>query len=237
MAYRNGPFGASEEQAISPFDPARDHSSKLTRGSYNLLMGGLVAAGFVVIALCGLLCTNVSFLMSILQNYVFYAIGSLAVSIGGFVFIMRGMRREGFGMALAGYAMVVVSMGFTTGLILPFYDLPSIANAFVGTAIIAAVFTLAGGLWPQFFARIQGVLTVSLLALIVVSIVGLFMGADMGWLDYAVVLVFCGFIGWDTYRAQQCEPTVKMAIFNAVNIWLDLVNVFIRILSIVGRRD
>ena len=176
MAYRNGPFGASEEQAISPFDPARDHSSKLTRGSYNLLMGGLVAAGFVVIALCGLLCSNASFLMSILQNYVFYAIGSLAVSIGGFVVIMRGMRREGFGMALAGYAMVVVSMGFTTGLILPFYDLPSIANAFVGTAIIAAVFTLAGGLWPQFFARIQGVLTVSLLALIVVSIVGLFMG-------------------------------------------------------------
>ena len=159
------------------------------------------------------------------------------MSIGGFVVIMRGMRREGFGMALAGYAMVVVSMGFTTGLILPFYDLPSIANAFVGTAIIAAVFTLAGGLWPQFFARIQGVLTVSLLALIVVSIVGLFMGADMGWLDYAVVLVFCGFIGWDTYRSQQCEPTVKMAIFNAVNIWLDLVNVFIRILSIVGRRD
>ena len=45
------------------------------------------------------------------------------------------------------------------------------------------------------------------------------------------------FIGWDTYVAQQCEPTVKMAIVNAVNIWLDLLNVFVRILSILGDRD
>ena len=59
----------------------------------------------------------------------------------------------------------------------------------------------------------------------------------MAWLDYVVILLFCGFIGYDTYRAQQCEPTVKMAIFNAVEIWLDLLNVFIRILSIVGRRN
>lgn len=231
------PFVSQDERAITPFDPAFDHSSRLSRRTYNLLMGGLVVLGFAVIGACSFLVTAPSFLLAIYENYFAVMIGSLIASIAGVVVLNMGMKREGFGMALAGYALVVCSMGFTTGLILPYYSLPSIADAFVGTALIAALFTLLGASYPQIFARIHGVACVALLALVVVGVVGSLMGVAMGWLDYAVILVFCGFIGYDTYRAQQCEPTVKMAIFNAVEIWLDLVNVFIRLLSIFGRRD
>ena len=227
----------AEERAISPFDPARDRSAHLSRRAYNLIMGGLVALGFAVIAACAALASTAGFLAAVYENYLMVTIGSFAVSIAGIFVVSAGMKREGYGMALAGYGLVIASIGFTTGLILPFYDLPSIANAFVGTALIATLFTLLGAAYPQFFAKIQGVLFGALLALILVSVVGMVAGLSMGWIDYAVIVVFCGFIGWDTYRAQQCEPTVKMAIFNAVQIWLDLVNVFIRILSIVGRRE
>ena len=229
--------GAAEERAISPFDPARDHSSQLSRRAYNLVMGALVAFGFAVIAACAALASTPGFMMAVYQNYLLVMFGSLAVSIAGILVVGAGMKREGFGMALAGYALVVGSIGFTTGLILPFYDLPSIANAFVGTAIVATLFTLLGAAYPQFFMRIQGVLFVSLLAVLVVALVGGLMGMAMGWLNYVIVLVFCGLIARDTYVAQQCEPTVKMAVLNAVNIWLDLVNVFIHILAIVGHRE
>ena len=148
-----------------------------------------------------------------------------------------GMKREGYGVTLAGYALLVCSIGFTTGMVLPFYSLPSIANAFVGTFIISALFTLLGTSFPTFFARIQGIAVTALIALIVAGIAGSLMGFAMAWYDYAVILVFCGFIGYDTYRAQQCEPTVKMAILNAAEIWLDLVNIFIHLLQIVGDRD
>lgn len=231
------PFASSEERAITPFDPAFDHSSTLSRRMYNLVMGGLVILGFAIIGICAGIATTPGFLYAVYQNYVAIMIGSTVVSFAGIFVISAGMKREGFGMALLGYFMVICSLGFTTGLILPAYNLPSIANAFVGTTLIAALFTLLGASYPQFFMRIQGIAVTALLALIIVGIVGSLMGFAMSWLDYAVILVFCGFIGFDTYRAQQCEPTVKMAIFNAVQIWLDLVNVFIRILSIVGRRD
>lgn len=223
-------------RAASPFDAGADRSARLSRRTYNLLMGGLVALGFVVIGACALMTASPAFLLAVYENYLAVCLVSLAASIGGIAVLHAGMRREGFGMALAGYALVVCSMGFTTGLILPYYDLPSIANAFVGTALIAALFTLLGATYPQVFAQMRGVAVAALLSLLLVSIVGSIAGWAMGWLDYAVVLVFCGFIGWDTYRAQQCEPTVKMAIFNAVEIWLDLLNVFIRILSILGNR-
>lgn len=232
-----GPVNTGEERAVSPFDPARDHSTALSRRTYNLLMGGLVMLGFAVIALCAGLASTPGFLYAVLDNYPAVTIGSLVASIAGVVVINLGMKREGFGMALGGYALVVCSIGFTTGLLLPLYDLPSIANAAVGTALIAMLFTLLGASYPRVFARVQGVAVVSLLALLLVGLVGGLMGMPLGWLDYAIILVFCGFIGYDTYRAQQCEPTVKMAIFNAVQIWLDLVNVFVRILSIVGNRE
>lgn len=225
------------EGAINPFDPARDRSARLSRRAYNLIMGGLVTLGFAIVGASGLIATSPGFLMAVYENYLAVMLGSVVASFVGIGVLSAGMKREGFGMALAGYALVVCSMGFTTGLILPFYDLPTIANAFVGTMLIAALFTLLGSTFPAFFARIQSTILFAMLALLVVSTVTALMGMDMGWLDYAVILVFCGFIGWDTYRAQQCEPTVKMAIFNAVQIWLDLVNVFIRILSILGDRD
>lgn len=233
----NTPFDAPEQNAISPFDPSRDHSAQLTRRTYNLLMGGLVTAGFAVIALCALLSQSPSFLYAVMSNYLAFSIGSFVASIAGIIVMNVGMKREGYGVTLAGYALLVCSIGFATGLLLPFYNLPSIANAFVGTLIISALFTLLGSSFPAFFARIQGIALAALVALIVAGIVGSIAGFDMAWYDYAVILVFCGFIGYDTYRAQQCEPTVKMAIFNAAEIWLDLVNIFIHLLQIVGNRD
>lgn len=234
---QDGPIQAPETREISPFDPARDHSAHLSRRTYNLLMGALIAFGFVVMGACAALATTPGFLLAIYEHWLPVTIGSFAASIAGIFVISAGMKREGYGMALAGYGLVVLSMGFATGLILPAYDIPSIANAFVGTAIIAALFMLLGVTYPQVFVSLYGVAAVGLGAVLLISVIGIFVGAPMAWLDYVVILLFCGFIGFDTYRAQQCEPTVKMAIFNAVEIWLDLLNVFIRILSIVGRRN
>lgn len=234
---QNIPFDAPEQEAISPFDPSRDHSAQLTRRTYNLIMGGLVTAGFAIIAACALLAQSPAFLYAVIDNYLAVSIGSLIASIAGIAVMHMGMKREGYGVTLAGFFILVASLGFTTGMILPFYSLPSIANAFVGTLIISALFTLLGTSFPAFFARIRGIAMAALLALIVVGVAGSIMGFAMAWYDYAVILVFCGFIGFDTYRAQQCEPTVKMAIFNAAEIWLDMVNIFIHLLQIVGDRD
>lgn len=234
---QNTPFDTPEQEAISPFDPARDHSAPLTRSAYNLIMGGLVAGGFGVIALCALLAQSPAFLYAVIDNYVLVSVVSFAASIAGIIVMNMGMDREGYGMTLAGYCLLILSMGFTTGTLLPFFNLPSIANAFVGTLIISALFTLLGTSFPSFFARIQGVAVAALIALIIAGVAGSIAGFAMAWYDYAIILVFCGFIGYDTYRAQQCEPTVKMAIFNAAEIWLDLVNIFIHLLQIVGDRD
>ena len=56
-------------------------------------------------------------------------------------------------------------------------------------------------------------------------------------IDYAVALIFCGYIGLDWCRAQQYPKTLDNAIDSAADIYLDIVNLFIRILSITGKRS
>ena len=232
-SYNQNPANTS----ISPLDPAYDRSALLSPRAYYALMGMFVFIGFAVVGACGALAATPGFLRAVADSYFLVMIGSVVVSIAGVVVLNVGMKRTGLGLPLLGYAMIVCSIGFTTGLVLPYYDLPSVANAFVGTALIAALFTLLGASFPQFFARIQGVLFAALLGVIIFSVVGALMGMSLAWLDYVVVVVFAGLLAYDTYRASRCAPTVKMAILNAVEIWLDLVNIFLHLLSIVGNRD
>ena len=56
-------------------------------------------------------------------------------------------------------------------------------------------------------------------------------------LDYAVALIFCGYIGLDWCRAQRYPKTLDNAIDSAADIYLDVVNLFIRVLSITGKRS
>ena len=75
------------------------------------------------------------------------------------------------------------------------------------------------------------------MALLLVEIVLAVVGVSQTITDYIVVIVFAGFIGYDTYTATQVEPTLPNAVMVATNLFMDIINVFLRILDIVGRRD
>ena len=84
--------------------------------------------------------------------------------------------------------------------------------------------------------RIIGVLVVALIALCVVQIAMALLGVDQSWLDIAVIVVFCGFIGYDMHQASIIEPTLPNAVFMASNLFLDIMNIFIRMLDVMDRR-
>lgn len=91
---------------------------------------------------------------------------------------------------------------------------------------------------PRFFASISGALDISLLVAIVVQLVDTFVfRADLGVLDWIVALIFCGYIGLDWGRANQIPKTLDNAVDSAAALYMDNINLFIRILSILGRSD
>lgn len=209
----------------------------LSRRVYNMILSGFVLLSFVIMGCCSLWTTTPSFMSFFLANGFAFLIGSLVASIGGLVVMMIARSRERLGLALVGYALFTLSFGFTTSFGLAQYSMGTIANALLATAGIMAVFGALGMAFPNFFARIQGVLVAGLGALLIVQLVMMFLGVDQTWVDWVVLLVFCGFIGYDVYRASTSAPTLQNALWFAVEIYLDIINVLLRVLSIIGNRD
>ena len=49
--------------------------------------------------------------------------------------------------------------------------------------------------------------------------------------DFIVALIFCGYIGYDWAEAQTKAHTLDNAVDSVVDLYLDIVNLFLRILS------
>lgn len=156
----------------------------------------------------------------------------LVASIVGIILGIIGRRQIGF--AIASYTILTLSLGFTTASILVNYDVGSIVDALSLTLIYTAVMCGLGFAFPDFFRKISGVLLGALIGLIVAQIVGFFIHFDQTLLNWGVLLVFGGFIAFDTYQAANDYPTLENALFWSVELYLDIINILIRILAIMG---
>ena len=105
------------------------------------------------------------------------------------------------------------------------------------TGLVTVIMIILSMLYPAFFQGLGRTLFISLIGCIIVEFVGsILFHLPLTFIDYAVALIFCGFIGLDWSRAQQFPKTVDNAVDSAADIYLDVVNLFIRILSITGKR-
>ncbi len=75
-----------------------------------------------------------------------------------------------------------------------------------------------------------------LIGLLVCEVVLLIFRVDQVVTDWIAAGLFSLYIGYDIYRSQQFPMTVDNAVDSALDIYLDIANLFIRLLSIMGRR-
>ena len=135
-----------------------------------------------------------------------------------------------------GYNFVVVPFGFVVNLAVSRYDPDIVAEAIRVTGLVTVIMMCLGSMFPAFFQKIVGVLTIALLVVIVVELVEIFVfGIHHGILDWIVVAIFCGYIGYDWGRANQIPKTMDNAVDSAAALYMDIINLFLRILRILGR--
>ena len=56
-------------------------------------------------------------------------------------------------------------------------------------------------------------------------------------IDLAVAVIFCGYIGYDWAKAQQCPKTYDNAVDSAADLYTDIVFLFLELLSLLGDSD
>lgn len=223
-----------DNELQSPFVEVQG-SPRISVRTYNLIMAGLILAGFVVMGVGSLWARTLSFQLMLMNNFMLFFFGPLIASIVGIVMMSIAAGKQSIGLSLAGFAVFVAGFGITAGVALSTYDLPAINTAFFATAGITAVAGIVGLAFPSFTQRLGGILCGVLFGVIVVEIALMFMGVSQTVTDWIVVAVFAGFIAYDFNRAAMLEPTVPNAVLSASNLFLDIVNILLRLLRIFSR--
>ncbi len=96
---------------------------------------------------------------------------------------------------------------------------------------------MLGTMYPAFFLSIGRALFMALIAVIVVELVVVFFfKTHHTIIDYAVALIFCGYIGFDWARANQIPKTLDNAIDSAAALYMDIINLFLRLVRIMSDR-
>ena len=214
------------------FDRTNSPGKLISPSKYNLTIGLVLGWGFLVNWLTVKFIPTAAILH--INPWVFFIGYFVLCFLGVFLFNKSANPVVSF----IGYNLVVVPFGFVINLVVSQYSNALVLDAVRITGIVTFLMMLLGSMYPGFFQDIIDVLVISLLLVIVVELVEIFiLGVHHGFIDWIVVLIFCGYVGFDWGRANSIPKTFDNAVDSAAELYMDIINLFIRILRILGRRS
>ena len=103
----------------------------------------------------------------------------------------------------------------------------------VGQYGMGAVVLIAPGL----FEKLGGALLGCLGGLVLCEIVLLLCGVRQTVIDWVASGLFALYIGYDIHRSQKFVKTVDNAVDSALDIYMDIANLFLRLLSLMSKKN
>lgn len=194
--------------------------------AYNGILGATILYGFLVNALLVLVARP---LVEAIDPVVFL-IGYLVSALVGALIANKSSNPA---ISFVGYNLIVVPVGLLLAIVLPGYDARQIFLAALLTGVVTLVMMLLTVSFPNFFASLGSTLFWSLLICVAVEFIALLLGYGGDIFNWIFVAIFSLYIGYDWHRAQVYSKTVDNAIDSAVDLYLDIINVFLRILDLL----
>lgn len=201
----------------------------LSTSAYNLVIGACLLYGFIINAL----------MVKFLSPF-FIDLNPLVFIIGYFVLAISGIiisKSNKPGLSFLGYNLVVIPVGAVLAICLPDYSTANIFSAIVITGIVVAVMMLLSTLFPNLFSKMGTALFIALSVSILAEVIAMLFSFDGGIFNWIFVVIFSLYIGYDWYRAQQFPKSLDNAIDCVIDLYLDIINLFLRILEIISKRN
>ena len=153
------------------------------------------------------------------------------------------MERATQGQARAMLHVFAALMGLSMSTIFVVYTTTSIVTAFMGAAILFGTMSMYGYFTKNSLESWGSFLLVGLIAVVITSIVNLFIGSStLAMVVSAVaIIVFLGLTAYDTQRIRTelsvYEPDSKAEILGAMSLYLNFINIFMSLLQLFGARN
>jgi uncharacterized protein len=153
------------------------------------------------------------------------------------------MQKATYGEARAMLHVFAALMGLSLSGIFVVYTTASIVSAFFGAAVLFGTMSLWGYFTKKSLESWGSFLLVGLIAVVVTSIVNVFLGnSTLAMVVSAVaIIVFLGLTAYDTQRIRQevsvMSPDSKAEILGALSLYMNFINIFVSLLQLFGNRD
>ena len=134
-------------------------------------------------------------------------------------------------LSFVGYNLVVLPFGLVVDYFVSSSAPALVLHAALSASIVTVLMMLLSVLFPDFFARLEGSLVVSLGAAVLFLAGGAVLGGSSRLMDWLVTLLLCFYIGYDWAHANRLPKTVNNAVDSAAKLYMDVIILFLKILT------
>jgi FtsH-binding integral membrane protein len=217
-------------------------------------MAGVFLWMFVALgisAFCAYIFANTSLIYSLVDQSTgqFTGLGIAAMlSPLAFILVMTfGINKISY----AGLSVIFIAYAAVTGISLSFllaiYTSASVMGSFIGASVMFGIMAIAGYTTTQDLTKMGSLLIMALIGVIITSVINIFLFHSTGMamlINYLVVIIFVGLTAYDVQKLKRIGAGIeygdanskKMALMGGLTLYLDFINLFIRLLRIFGRR-
>mgnify|MGYP003515834140 CR=1 FL=1 len=204
-----------------------------------------VAAGLVVTALTAFLTLYTGLYQVIFSNWIALVLVTV-LELGVVIIFSSRITKMSVGSAYACFFAYAALTGVTFSVYGLIYETSTIYLAFGFTALLFINMAIIGFFAKKDLSRFSSLFMAGLITLIVFSLLNVFW-LHLEVLDtilcYAGIVLFLGITAWDVQKIKtnyySTEGDISMMkkanIYGALTLYLDFINIFIRILQLLGR--
>lgn len=144
-------------------------------------------------------------------------------------------------LAVTVFLLFAASMGIWISPLVLLYDLGTLVYALFTTSAVFGIMAVYGAVTKRDLSGFGSFMIMLLLGCLIVSIFNIFIAnTTLDWfLSYIILAVYIGFIAFDVQRVKRLSQSGQMntniALLMALNLYVDFVYIFIRLVAIIGR--
>ncbi len=217
--------------------PAPEQSASLLSQSFGWMFAGLLLTAAIAAFVWG----NERIIETVGGFWFLIFFGQLGLAIG----IQGLIGRISATLALGLFFVFAATMGFTVGVIVSFYTVPSVVSSFFGASAMFGAAALYGYTTKRSLTGLGGFLFMGVIGLIVASIVNVFLGSNpIGWVIALIgVIIFTVITAYDVQRIKYGDYLAttgsieKASVLGALHLYINFVNIFLFLLRLFGSRN
>ena len=206
---------------------------------FSMMTLGLAVTGITSL----IVSNNLTILAFVIETWTIWLIAELLLVI----ILSLNIRKMGTGTCTLTFFLYAIVNGLTLSTIFLAYTYSSIASTFFITAGMFGAAALYGKVTQKDLTKFGSFLMMGLFGIIIASIVNIFIQNNMLNFITSIVgiIIFIGLTAYDIQKikafsieigAGDSEKFTQVVVMGALNLYLDFINIFLKLLSLFGKR-